>query len=232
MSGAGTGSAGHRRLEVVAIVAAAMVSLFVVARLAVAWPLAAPWIVATAAATGYLTADLVSGIVHWCFDTWGSEDTPILGRNFIAPFREHHRDALAITRHDFIKTNGNNCLAALPMLTAACFMPTASTRGLFATAFLLFASLGLLATNQIHQWAHAEHPPAVVRLLQRLHLILPFEHHQRHHAPPHDTHYCITTGWLNPLFGSLELHRRLERGITVVRRRTLGTRVTAHAPKT
>src|SRR5690606_27261216 len=68
---------------------------------------------------GWVAADFGSGMVHWACDTWGSVDAPLVGAALLRPFREHHVDEKAITRHDFIETNGLNCLATLPLLLAA-----------------------------------------------------------------------------------------------------------------
>ena len=62
--------------------------------------------------------------------------------------------------------------------------------------FIIFFSLMISLTNQIHKWAHTVHPPKLVKLLQNMHLILNPRNHVQHHIA-HDKYYCITTGWLN-----------------------------------
>jgi ubiquitin-conjugating enzyme E2 variant len=37
-----------------------------------------------------------------------------------------------------------------------------------------------------------------------------------HHAAPYSTHYCITTGWVNPLLVRTGFFRHAERAITAV----------------
>jgi hypothetical protein len=59
---------------------------------------------------GYVIADFFSGLVHWLADRYFDPKTPVLGPALIAPFREHHADALAMTRHDFFEISGNNSL--------------------------------------------------------------------------------------------------------------------------
>jgi ubiquitin-conjugating enzyme E2 variant len=41
-------------------------------------------------------------------------------------------------------------------------------------------------------------------------LILAPRHHEIHHAAPHDKHYCITVGWMNPVLNGLGFFRGLE----------------------
>jgi hypothetical protein len=145
----------------------------------------------------WIVADLLSGVAHWAFDRFGSVRTPVLGPAFIRPFREHHADPAAMTRHDFVETNGASCLACVPLLGVA----------LYATpgwqAFLVFLCLGVLATNQCHKWAHMARPPRTARFFQGLHLVLKPEAHKLHHTPPYASHYCTASGWLNPLLNAL-----------------------------
>ncbi|KAK3860647.1 hypothetical protein Pcinc_033312 [Petrolisthes cinctipes] len=155
------------------------------------------------ALAGIFTADFASGLVHWAADTWGSVELPILGKNFIRPFREHHIDPTSITRHDFIETNGDNFMLTIPGLTYMTYHFCFKTNEEVQNYYYWFSYLYLLAifvslTNQIHKWSHTYFGlPRWVTLLQDLHIILPKRHHRIHHVSPHETYFCITTGWLN-----------------------------------
>lgn len=167
--------------------------------------------VAAALLAGFVAADFASGVIHWGFDRYGSRSTPVVGANFIVPFREHHVDPKGITRHDFIETNGNNCIATMVVLLPALVIdPTA---GAFSAVLLItLASMCffVMGTNQFHKWAHEDEPPAVVMALMKANLILEAKHHAVHHTPPFDRYYCITTGWLNPLLDRVRFFARTE----------------------
>lgn len=161
----------------------------------------------------YITADFISGLVHFLADNFGNPNTPILGKLFIVPFREHHVDAKGITRHSFAETNGANSIVSLPGLIYFYYASAPVADFTFRFYFLVFY-LSIFMTNQIHKWSHMDQPPAYAAFLQRLKLILPPEHHDIHHHAPYDKYFCITCGWLNPLLNSLHFFQGLKRVLT------------------
>ena len=214
-----TYSRSHRVVEVASIVLVFATLVGMACRVVSAVRSTGDWIyLGFMALTGYLIADFISGVVHWAGDTLGDESTPILGKNFVTPFRYHHVDPKDITRHDFIETNGNNCIVVLvPLATAYLLLPDETGFGFFMATLMGFLGLFIVATNQFHKWAHADAPPRVAAALQRYGLILSTDHHVIHHTEPHDKHYCITVGWMNPVLNRIKFFRAMEAVIASIR---------------
>jgi ubiquitin-conjugating enzyme E2 variant len=171
-----------------------------------------PLVVFTAA----VTADLVSGLVHWTADTWFSETMPVLGRRFLRPFRVHHVNPEDFLRRDLVDCNGDVAMLNAPILLAALVVPVTTDAGAAVSLALVAFAATALPTNQVHQWAHMPLPPAPIRWLQRRGLILSGEEHARHHREPYVTNYCIATGWCNPWLSAVCFFPMCERVVTRV----------------
>ena len=163
---------------------------------------------------GWLAADWITGIIHWFFDTYGSQTMPVLGRSFIKPFRDHHIDPKGITTHSLTVTIGNTCIAAVPITFWILYPllfgdPTDAYR--MTAFFLSFTIGGTVLTNQFHKWSHLDTPPLWIRTLQKGKIILGIVHHDVHHTKPFDTFYCITNGWMNPILDRINFWRGMEK---------------------
>lgn len=131
-------------------------------------------------------------------------------------------DPLAITRHDFIEANGDNCLVTLVPLVLLSYVIHNQTDHQIRAFYHLYSFcvvLGLLVTftNQIHKWSHTYTGlPRWVVWLQKWHVILPRQQHRIHHVAPHETYFCITTGWCNYPLEVLRFWSGLERVIKLL----------------
>jgi hypothetical protein len=198
-------SSSRRALEVGALIFAAFLTLATAVAVHHALPSGGVAVALLFCFAGLCVADFASGLVHWAADTYGTPTMPVFG-GFVRTFREHHADKLAITRHDAIETNGDVAIFSSPV-HAALLLFVENPLGL---SLMLGVFVGSYTNSQIHQWAHREHPPELVRFLQRLRILLTATHHEQHHSGPHLTHYCITTGWMNPLLDRTRFFRGLE----------------------
>jgi ubiquitin-conjugating enzyme E2 variant len=170
-------------------------------------------VVVGAAFVGILTCDLVSGLVHWACDTFFSENTPVIGRTLIEPFREHHRDPLAITRRTFLRVSSSNLLVVgcLLGLVSSWHVISAVPYSPFVDVWVASFACAAALTNQLHKWAHLSHVPWPIARLHATGAILTPAHHARHHAVESGGAFCITVGWLNPILDRIGLFSALER---------------------
>ena len=175
-----------------------------------------PWLVLGSFMVGYIAADLVSGLVHWLADTWGATDMPVIGKALLRPFREHHVDEKAMTHHDYIETNGANCMISLPGIALSLWCNWDTKLGLFFGMFWAGVMLFIMMTNQFHKWAHldADKLTPTVAFFQNTRLILSPKHHQIHHTAPFSSYYGITHGWLNWPLKKIGFFRGLEWMVT------------------
>jgi len=218
---AGLYSRGKRVQETACVTACLLLMAVNLLLLVRRLPWVAPAGVAAALVAGILTADFAGGFVHWAADTWGSVDIPVFGKHFIRPFREHHIDPTSITRHDFIETNGDNFMLSIPFLAyllhALSTAPEPSPAAYTAYVYLYAAAVFVALTNQAHKWSHTYFGlPAWVAFLQDMHLLLPRRHHRVHHVSPHETYYCITTGWLNYPLEAVRFWPRAEQVVSAL----------------
>jgi ubiquitin-conjugating enzyme E2 variant len=209
----------HRTYEICGILLAIATCAGLVSRL-VQCPSLSGWWMPLAALGGILLSDWISGFVHWMFDSWGNIDTPVVGRLAIRTFRHHHVDQKAITRHDFIETNGHNI--ALTNIYSVIGLYTlrsiadVTLLNVFVCMSLVWATFFTAFTSQIHKWAHQDAPSKFVAFLQRSRIILSPEHHAKHHAAPYNRNYCITVGWMNGPLRAIYYFELLERIITAI----------------
>lgn len=197
-------SEAFKRVELVALLGAAVLGVLLAPRVTTLGLLNLP-----VAVLMLLASDVLSGVVHWAFDRYGDESTPLVGPNLVRTFREHHTDPLGITRHSFVEANGGPAFGACVVFALGLAVPPWAGAALF-----WFGAFGL-STNVVHAWAHGD-APGVIRWLQRAGVLLSPAHHALHHAAPHDRAYCITTGWANPALDAVQAWARAERLIEAV----------------
>ena len=160
-----------------------------------------------AVATGFVGAELFSGVFHWATDNYGSLETPVFGPA-CAAFQGHHGAPWTITHRSTFNNVHKIARMACPLtlLAGVLMKPFAA----IATSVLLW---GQVCAQEAHRWSHVppSSQPSFIRRLQACGLLLSSEEHGRHHRSPYAEHYCILFGGLNPLLDRSGIFRWMEK---------------------
>jgi ubiquitin-conjugating enzyme E2 variant len=140
----------------------------------------------------WLTADFLSGLVHWIEDRYGDPEWPIAGPLVVAPNIKHHTDQMAFTVGGYWERNWTT------------IVPAAIVAGVAAACgwwFVAAAFAFLSQANEVHSWAH-QRCTRQIRGLQLLGILQSPDQHAQHHKRPFDRNYCVMTDILNPILSA------------------------------
>lgn len=170
---------------------------------------------------GVLAGDLITGILHWAFDTWFSPDTRFF-RRMVLIVREHHIYPDRMFEYSFYHDAGALSVMAFlltsPLFTFAFLQSVGDTQGFhllyYAVCVAVTISFALVFMFELHKFGHKRETSKMVRLLQRFGLLLSYAHHMKHHSGNHDRNYCLINGHADRTFGAAGGWRALERIIS------------------
>lgn len=149
--------------------------------------------------SGWLLADLYTGLIHFTFDNldWQTPKLPVELRKIALTFQWHHDYPAAATSSSYWGLSREFYLALLPVLAMS--LPL-SYYGYDMSSYILASSLIIgVHGHYVHALTHGKHRKnPIVKALQKCRIIDTKKSHDLHHRhPEHAVHYCLYSGHMN-----------------------------------
>lgn len=184
-----------------ALVSAAVVALQAISLSQVPWGSIPPLAYLLGFVGAYLVADFVNGLIHMIMDNTDRYQSAV--GPLIAAFHLHHKtprykDSNPLTI--YVLESGSK-LWLVPYLGLLVYAQ--ANLGLPAVVSFVLAGVGVLSSvAEVSHYLCHNSTNRFVGLLQRLHLLLPPEHHAVHHTRD-NTHYAFLNGVSDPLLNAI-----------------------------
>lgn len=154
----------------------------------------------------WITADFITGIIHWWEDTYGNPNWLIIGKYVVKPNLIHHKQPTKMLEGSYWNRINTSFFAV------AAFGAIFWWIGLRSWQFivcLLFCVQG----NEIHAMSHRPDKAngKMVLFLQKTGIFQSKKTHRWHHKAPYETNFCIMSDFINPILNRIDFWRKLER---------------------
>jgi len=152
-----------------------------------------------------LSADFLTGIVHWWEDAYGNPNWKFLGKAVIQPNLEHHNKPRAFLKSSYWSCINTSLGLGLILILLCLLFSILNWYTFFCIAIAIHG-------NEIHRFAHQtdRENGKLICFLQRLGILQSRKHHGWHHKAPYECNYCIVTNYLNPILSMLDFWSKLE----------------------
>jgi plasmanylethanolamine desaturase len=155
-----------------------------------------------------LTADFITGLVHFMLDRYGSPDTPIVGKLIYERNARHHQNPREMIKNSYFRLTWTSWALGF-ILVGLCYFT-----GILRWEIVFLLAYGANA-NVIHKWTHQSDKEngAFIKFLQKTKWVQSRKHHGWHHKAPYDVNYCILTDVLNPVLDKTRFWEGLSWGL-------------------
>jgi hypothetical protein len=169
---------------------------------------------------GLFLSDFFSGLLHWAFDTWFSEDIYFLQR-MVLLVREHHVYPQHIFRYKLRYEAGIvswvSLIHTIPVIGFYTLKAEPnSVFGYCAVGVSVMVSVFTMFMLQFHKLGHRKSHSKIINILQKGRLVMSPRHHGQHHRGDHDIRYCLINGWADLVLDFIGFWRGLERLISLL----------------
>lgn len=153
---------------------------------------------------GWIVADFLSGVIHWCEDRYGSPRWPVFGGAIRDTIRHHRRPRGFLAKSPLARSRRVIIIAVIGFI--AFFLSGT------LNAFTITLCVAAAVSNEIHVAAHSspKENSHWVTALQHWGIIQSHAHHALHHRNLKNMNYCTITNWVNPVLERMRFWRRAE----------------------